>query len=138
MSPLANDPTLYGQGLSFPPRVGPDGGMLWSVGEPNVRECISTILRTHPGERVELPGYGCGVDRYLYEPNSVATLRLISEDIQQALNRWEPRVRVDQVSSTVNPDDARAVDVTISYTLVATGTGELLQMTISGAAQEPT
>ena len=121
MTTLANDPTLYGQGLSFPPRVGPDGSMVWSVGELNVRECICTILRTRPGERVEMPAYGCGLDRYLYEPNTVATLRLISEDIQQALTRWEPRIRLDDVTATVNPADARAVDVAISYTLVATG-----------------
>src|SRR5262249_23731244 len=63
---------LYGQGISFPPRVGPDGGMVWSAGEQNVRECICTILRTQPGERVERPGFGCGLDRYLFEPNTVA------------------------------------------------------------------
>ena len=47
---------LYGQGISFPPRVGPDGAIVWSTGELNVRECICTILRTRPGERVELAG----------------------------------------------------------------------------------
>lgn len=136
MSPLANDPRLYGQGISFPPRVGPDGGVVWSVGELNVRECICTILRTRPGERVEMPAYGCGLDRYLYEPNTVATLRLISEDVQQSIARWEPRVRLDDVTATLNPDDARAVDVVISYTLVATGTRERLQMTLGGSAEE--
>ena len=28
---------LYGQGISFPLRVGPDGGIVWSSGELNVR-----------------------------------------------------------------------------------------------------
>ena len=65
----AND-LLYGQGLSFPPRVGPDGSMLWSIGEINVRECICTILRTSPGERVEMPTFGCGLRRFLFEPNT--------------------------------------------------------------------
>jgi len=109
---------------------------VWSVGELNVRECICTILRTRPGERVEMPAYGCGLDRYLYEPNTVATLRLISEDIQQALTRWEPRIRLDDVTATVNPADARAVDVAISYTLVATGSRESVQMTVSAPTKE--
>jgi Bacteriophage baseplate protein W len=121
---------LYGQGISFPPRVGPDGAIVWSAGELNVRECICTILRTRPGERVELPGFGCGLDRYLYEPNNVSTLRLITADVQSALTRWEPRVRLDGVTAAVNPSDVRAVDVTISYTLVATGLRESLQMTL--------
>jgi phage baseplate assembly protein W len=128
-----DDARLYGQGISFPPRVGPDGGLVWSRGELNVRECLCTILRTRPGERVELPAYGCGLDRYLHEPNSVATLRLISEDIQQAVARWEPRVRVDDVTAALDPEDPRAVVVTISYTLVATGLGEQLQLTIAPA-----
>lgn len=136
MSRLANDGTLYGQGLSFPPRVGPDGSMVWSVGELNVRECICTILRTKPGERVELPAYGCGLDRYLYEPNNVATLRLISEDVQTSLARWEPRIRLDNVTATLSPEDVRAVDVTISYTLVATGARERMMLTLSGSGKE--
>ncbi|MFE9690604.1 GPW/gp25 family protein [Micromonospora sp. NPDC005806] len=124
-------PALYGQGLSFPPRVGPDGAMVWSAGEPNVRECIATILRTRPGERVERAGFGCGLDRYLFEPNSVATLRLIVEDVQQALGRWEPRISLDDVTAVVNPEDVRAVDITVSYTLVATGVQERIGMTLT-------
>jgi phage baseplate assembly protein W len=121
---------LYGQGLSFPPRVGPDGAMVWSAGELNVRECICTILRTRPGERVERATWGCGLDRYLFEPNTVATLRLIVEDVQQALTRYEPRIRLDDVTAVLNPDDVRAVDITVSYTLVATGVPERLAMTL--------
>lgn len=135
MSGLAADGVLYGRGISFPPRVGPDGGLVWSLGELNVRECICTILRTRPGERVELPSFGCGLDRYLYEPNNVATLRLISEDVQQALIRWEPRIRVDAVTASVNLADARAVDVTINYTLVATGIRERMQLSVSSAGE---
>jgi phage baseplate assembly protein W len=126
------DGAFYGRGISFPPRVGPDGGVVWSTGELNVRECIVTILRTRPGERVGLPGFGCGLDRYLFEPNTVATLRLISEDIQTALVRWEPRIRVDGVTATVNPADPRAVDVVITYTLVASGLTERMALTVTG------
>jgi phage baseplate assembly protein W len=121
---------LYGQGLSFPPRVGPDGGMVWSTGELNVRECICTILRTRPGERVERPSFGCGVDRFLFEPNAITTLRVIQEEVKQALHRWEPRISLNDVSATLNPADQRDVDVTITYTLIATSQQERLQMTV--------
>jgi uncharacterized protein len=123
---------LYGQGLSFPPRVGPDGALVWSTGELNVRECICTILRTRPGERVQRALYGCGVDRYLFEPNTTSTLRLIVEDVQQALARWEPRISLDNVTAVLNPDDVRAVDITITYTLIATGIQERVGMTLRG------
>jgi len=131
MTTTATAALLYGQGVSFPPRVGPDGSIVWSLGELNVRECIATLLRTVPGERVELPGYGCGLRRYLFEPNSVTTLQLITEDVQQAVALWEPRVRLDGVDVAVNADDPRAVDVAVRYTLVATGLATQLEVTIA-------
>lgn len=128
---MTSPATRYGQGISFPPRIGPDGGLVRSAGELNVRESICTILRTRPGERVERPAFGCGLDRYLFEPNTVATLRLIVEDVQRALTRWEPRIRLDGVHAEVNATDPRDVDLTVSYTLVAGGGRERLQMTLS-------
>ncbi len=124
-------PQLYGQGISFPPRVGQDGSIVWSVGELNVRECICTILRTSPGERVERPSFGCGLDRMLFEPNSIATLRLIQDEVTQSVSRWEPRVSLNNVTASVNATDPRDVDVSITYTLIATGAQERLSMTIS-------
>jgi Bacteriophage baseplate protein W len=121
---------LYGTGLSFPPRVGPDGSMLWSSGEINVRECICTILRTSPGERVEMPTFGCGLRRFLFEPNTVATLRLIQQEVAQSLATWEPRIAVNDVTAALNSSDQRTVDVTVTYTLIATASQERLTMTV--------
>jgi phage baseplate assembly protein W len=122
---------LYGTGLSFPPRVGPDGSMVWATGEIDVRECICTILRTRTGERVERPTFGCGLSDYLFAPNSDATLRLIQEEVTRALQTWEPRITLNNVSATLHPTDARAVDVVICYTLIATSQRERLAMTVS-------
>lgn len=130
-APTGITPDLYGQGLSFPPRVGPDGGLVASAGELNVRECICTILRTALGERVERPAFGCGVDRMLFENNGIASLRLIQDEVTAAVTRWEPRVSLNGVVATVNSVDPRDVDVQITYTLVASGVSERLQMTIS-------
>jgi len=122
---------LYGRGVSFPFRVSPSGSLVWSEGELNVRESLCTILRTTRGERMERPDFGCRLAQLLFEPNSVATLRLIQEEVTSAVSRWEPRVRLDEVVASVNPADPRAVDVSLAYTLVATGGRERLQLTIS-------
>jgi len=122
---------LYGKSLAFPPQVGANGQMLWSVGELNVRESICIILRTKPGERVLMPQFGCGLDRYLFEPNSVSTLRLIQEEVKSALSRWEPRIRLDDVRVETNPLEARAVDITIFYTLIATNRRERVGVSLA-------
>lgn len=128
---MTDSNSLYGQSVSFPPRVNVNGSLQWSSGELNVREAICIILRTRPGERIMRPDFGCGLDRYLFEPNSVATLRLIQEEVKLAIQRWEPRVTLNDIVVAVNSIDARAVDITIYYTLVATQTPEHINMTVA-------
>jgi uncharacterized protein len=127
---MTSSTDLYGTGLSFPPRVGPDGSMVWSSGEINVRECICTILRTSPGERVEMPTFGCGLRRFLFEPNTVATLRLIQQEVIQSLARWEPRISINDVTAALDPASQDAVNITVTYTLIATSSQERLTMTV--------
>ena len=128
---MPDSSNLYGQSVEFPPRVGTDGRMQWSAGELNVREAICIILRTRPGERVMRADFGCGLDRYLFEPNDISTLRLIQEEVKQSILRWEPRVSLNDIVVALNPADARAVDITIYYTLVATQTPERLNLTVA-------
>ncbi|MCU0490531.1 MAG: GPW/gp25 family protein [Chloroflexaceae bacterium] len=128
---MADFADLYGRGIGFPPRVAPNGQLVWSNGELNVRESIAIILRTRPGERLLRPDFGCGLDRYLYEPNDISTLRLIQEEIKRAITRWEPRVQLDDVRVQVSAEDERAVDITIVYTLVATQRRERLGLTLA-------
>ena len=122
---------LYGRGIGFPPRVAPNGQMLWSAGELNVRESICIILQTRPGERVMRPDFGCGLNRFLFEPNSIGTLRLIQEEVKRSLKRWEPRIKLDDVVVSTSAEDTRAVDITIYYTLIATQRRERLNMTLA-------
>lgn len=128
---IVNSADLYGRGIGFPPRVAPNGQMVWSEGELNVRESICIILRTRPGERLLRPDFGCGLDRYLFEPNNVGTLRLIQEEVKRSLIRWEPRIQLDDIRVETDPADPRAVTITIVYTLIATQTRERLSLTVA-------
>ena len=67
--------TIFGRGISFPPRLGPDGRLAFSEGPQNIREAIQVILLTVPGERLMLTGFGGKLRQFLYEPNTVATRR---------------------------------------------------------------
>jgi phage baseplate assembly protein W len=111
---------LFGQGLSFPPRVGADGRLSWSEGEDNVRESIRVILLTEPGERLMREDFGCGLRRFLFEPNTVTTRQLIRERVEKAIGRWEPRVQVDQVTVEADADNPRLIGINVLFRLVAT------------------
>lgn len=128
---MVNEAQLYGRSLGFPPRVGANGQMVWSAGELNVRESICIILRTRPGERVNLPDFGCGLDRFLFEPNTTSTLRLIQEEVKRGLSRWEPRIKLDDVVVETDPAEPRAVNITVFYTLIASGQSERVSITLA-------
>jgi hypothetical protein len=116
-----DEATLLGRGISFPPRIGLDGRFAYSAGSENVRESIRIILSTDRQERIMIPQFGGGLARYLFEPNTLDTHRLIQERITQALGRWEPRIDLEAVRVVADPDDPRAAVATVRYRLRATG-----------------
>jgi len=123
-----NTARLFGRGISFPPRIDANGRLAWSEGEQNIRESIRIILMTEQTERIMHPGFGGGLGRYLFEPNTVSTYQLIQERIRKALAQWEPRIAVQSVSAETDPGDPQAAIVTIVYRLVATQALERMNM----------
>ena len=122
---------LFGRGISFPPRIGPDGRIAWSEGEVNVRESIRVILMTEQPERLRAPSFGGSLGRFLFEPNTVSTRRSIQDRITKELTQWEPRISVESV--TVEPDQngLQAAVATVTYKLVATQAIERVSVNVS-------
>jgi len=111
---------IYGRGMAFPPHVGPDGHVAWSEGETNIRQAIEVILKTEERARLNLPAFGAGLRRFLFEPNTVATRHQIADRIQRALQLWEPRITVSGVEVDADAADPQSAIATIRYQLVAT------------------
>jgi uncharacterized protein len=103
-----------GRGPRFPLRPGRDGGISYVGSEEIIRQSIETILDTDPGERVMLPTFGCGLRRYLMEPNTTATRASMQQEIEDALSRWEPRIQLTSVAVTPG-DDPSLVWIEIAY-----------------------
>jgi phage baseplate assembly protein W len=122
---------LFGRGLAFPPRIGPDGRWAWSAGSENIRQAIQIILLTEGGERLMLNTFGGGLARYLFEPNTAATRRQIQSRVENALRLWEPRIKVQAVSVEPDPTDERRATISIEYRLVATQASEQLALTVN-------
>ncbi len=125
--------TLYGRGISFPPRIGEDGRVAWSEGAENIRDAIRVILLTEPGERLMRPDFGAGLGRFLFEPNTVTTRRAIEEAITTALRDWEPRITVESVVVDEDADDPRSALATVTYKLVATSALERVSLGVTVA-----
>ena len=89
---------------------------------------IEVILRTAPGEQLMRPTFGAGLERLVHEPNTLATRARVQEEITAALERWEPRIRLDRVDVDAGPDP-RELLVTIAYRHRLTG--EAVQLAVS-------
>jgi len=122
---------IFGRGISFPPRVGPDGRVAWSEGELNIREAIRVILMTELRERIRAPEFGGGLGRYLFEPNTVTTRHQIQQRITRALAQWEPRIEVESVNVEPDESDPQAAVAVITYKLVATQRRERVSLIVS-------
>jgi len=126
--------SIFGRGIAFPPRVGADGRIVWSEGETNIRDSITVVLKTEPGERVGVPDFGAGLGRFLFEPNNATTHTRIQDAIVRALARWERRIEVESVEIAPDQDDAELALATITYRLVATAARERISLNIPTAA----
>lgn len=128
---MKNAGRILGRGMSFPPRVGPDGRIAWSEGEVNVREAIRIILLTEQRERLRLPAFGGSLGRFLFEPNTVTTRQLLRDRITKELAEWEPRISVESVTVEPDADDPQAAVATINYRLVATRAQESVTLSVA-------
>lgn len=124
------DGSVLGRGLAFPPRLDEAGRWAWSRGEDNVREAIRVILATELGERLRRPGFGTNLRTLLFEPNVASTHGLIEGTVRQALERWEPRIRLEAVDVVASPQDPEAAELTITYSLIATAGREQVNLTL--------
>jgi Bacteriophage baseplate protein W len=94
----------------------------------HVEQMIAQVLFTAPGERVNLPQFGCGLRQLVFAPLSSALAISTEITVRQALNRWLDGV-IDVVDVTVQAGggadgllDTGTLEIAISYTVLDTRT----------------
>ncbi len=84
--------------------------------DDHVRDLIEQVLFTNPGERVNRPDFGAGLDQLVFGPNSPEMATTVQALAQGALQQWlADRVRVESVEVTA---DEGAMRVTVRYSLL--------------------
>lgn len=98
----------------------------------HIRDLISQVLFTSPGERVMRPTFGTGLLQLVFAPNSemlVATTQML---VQGALQQWlGDLIAVDAVS--VETEDT-TLRVTVTYVIRSTAARETQTFVQRGAA----
>lgn len=117
---MSNDRSFLGRGIAFNLRVDGAGGLAMSAYEDNIEECIRIVLGTAPGERVYRPEFGCRIHDYLFAPNDDTTRNMVAFHAQEALLKWEPRIRDVEVECRPDPGTENTLLLEIQYAVRAT------------------
>ena len=91
-----------------------------TTADDHIRDLIEQVLFTSPGERVNRPTFGCGLNQLVFAPNSPELAAATQFLLQGALQQWlGDLIVVDSVA--VKSTDS-TLSVAISYLVRATQT----------------
>ncbi len=100
--------------FGFPFAVESSGRITGGGGDDAVRGKIVQVLFTAPGERVNIPEFGCGLFNLVFEPNNDILAAAMEFTIAQALARWlADEIVVDSVTVDAGEE---TVTANIAYT----------------------
>ena len=108
----------------YPFRIDPVSGQaMQSKYADHVREMVKQVLLTNPGERIDLPEFGCGLRKIVFAPYSDALVATTQILVQTSLTRWlGQHITVNRVL-VVPPESAAdpgTLVIQIDYTLLET------------------
>lgn len=74
--------------IAFPFRLDNRGRSATTDDNDHIRDMIEQLLFTNPGERVNRPDFGSGLQQLVFAPNSPELAAAVKFTLQAALQRW--------------------------------------------------
>jgi phage baseplate assembly protein W len=115
-TPAAQDLARFD--LRFPLAVGQTGRVEGAAYDEHVRQMIEQVLFTSPGERVNRPDFGCGVQQLVFGPAGDAQAAATQFLVLGALQQWMGDV-IQVEGVTVAGVDS-TLSIAVQYVLRAT------------------
>ena len=106
---------FVGSGWGFPLRTSMTGGILLVADEREIAEAIRIILGTSVGERPMRPEFGSRIYEFVFDEADAATASRLAFAVREALERWEPRIDLDEVDVTVDEVNRTLLYIDINY-----------------------
>ena len=75
-------------GWNFPFGINDLGQVSTSSGNDEIRNKVLQVLLTSPGERVNLPEFGCGLRDLVFDPNNEILAATTEFTVHKALQQW--------------------------------------------------
>lgn len=118
----------------FPFRIDATSGQAAQAGyEAHVEQMIRQVLLTSPGERADLPEFGCGLRRLVFAPHTEALDATTQILVLQSLNKWlgtQIQVKNVRVVPPSETGDEAQLLIQIEYVLTETQTDKRAEVRI--------
>ncbi|MEV6718012.1 GPW/gp25 family protein [Lentzea sp. NPDC051208] len=106
---------FIGSGWAFPLGVNANGSIALVDGATELEQAMRLILSTYPGERPMRPQFGSRLRDFVFEGTTSENAGQISFEVRSSLAQWEPRVDVQDVDVTPDPDQPGLLYIDITY-----------------------
>lgn len=105
--------------LTFPFQIDPLGFVAEASYEAHIEQMLVQILFTRPGERVNLPEFGCGVQSLVFGSTSPELAAAVRSRIEAAIQKWLPGVVQVEAVELTHADATLAIELRYALTKTA-------------------
>jgi Bacteriophage baseplate protein W len=115
--------------IAFPWRFDRRGRTAEATNDEHLLQMIELLLLTNPGERVNRPDFGSGLQQLVFAPNSPELAATVQYTMQAALQRYLGDV-IALVSLNVTSQDAKLL-IDLAYTVRSSGVSATAQFVVT-------
>jgi phage baseplate assembly protein W len=80
-----------------------------------IQQAIRLIIGTAYGERPMRPDFGCAIHDFVFAEASASTAGRLASAVRTSLQRWEPRIDIDDVEVSADEVDGSLLYIDIRY-----------------------
>jgi hypothetical protein len=97
-----------------------------------IKQSLHTIIMTKIGTKTKFqnPIFGAATSDLLFEKMNPFTASNLEEEVQFAIENWEPRISVDSISVESDPNNHQII-VSITYSVISLNITEELTINLS-------
>ena len=94
-----------------------------------VKQNFKNLLLTVPGERIMIPDFGVGIQKYLFEQRGFGIVESISAGIQVQVSKYMPYIEILNINTIASEETEELLSIKIDYYIKPLGESDLIEIT---------
>lgn len=116
--------------INYPFQIDGRGRVADAIDDAHIRQMIEQVLFTVPGERINRPDFGSGIQQLIFAPNSEELAAATEFLVQGSLEQWLGEV-IEVEAVAVQSEDA-SLQITIQYVVRRTQQRQIVEFSRNG------